>query len=896
MPAGAGGVPRCGPVTERAVRSKIERKDSWPAGNPSIRPEPPYHPQLCRKVRHGVLMSIRFKLSMVFSITVAVILIIQNVLSYFTVKDLLRDNLARQHEVLSKQLSLAIEQAEYSARAVEDRVGEQIRSASVAALHALPPDYREVSNEQLAALSRKVGVSHITLLARTEGDIVGVKSSDPLELNLSTKEWGYWYTAFEQLFDKHEVTIAEGQKLPHYWAGPAEVSSSDPNYVDKWGYYYDGTTNYIINPYVRDEGIVSFRQSVGPDHYVREQLKYSPYTLEITGMNPRTFGQPPVYSENNGRRFIELANRAIRFGTYEYKDEGRDLEGVRSAMAAGQPVSFITRAQGLRVLKSFIPVLDAPDPFVISIVADYRMIDEVVNHQLLHDLMLSALVLAVVSAGSYVLCGYLIRPLSVIIRKVNEIAHGDFDAQIRIDRKDELGLLAGRVNAMAGSLASYTRELQEKNREIGRQASYDPLTGAKNRFAFNADMEQQLARLRHEGGSLSLVFIDFDRFKEVNDIFGHSLGDRLLTEAAARMEGGVGSAGGVYRMGGDEFILLLPELGPEKSAALVRRVMEALAGTYLYEGSEILLTPSMGMSTYPQDGDTADLLVRSADAAMYRSKLGGGNDFQLFSSEMKEEIQRRVQLELGLRRALEREELFLLYQPLLDLDTGRIQGHEALMRWNHPELGIIVPAEFIPIAEETGLIVPIGQWALREACLQNRRWEAEGGQGLGISVNLSARQFQQRGLVEDIRGILEETGIDPGLVTLEITENLAMNKEEYMISRLRALRETGVRMAIDDFGTGYSSLMYLKKFPVQILKIDRSFVSDMLRDEDDAEIVRTIIAMAHQLKLRVTAEGVETEGQLQYLRGLGCDMVQGYYISRPLPAEQCIRLVKQYDE
>lgn len=286
--------------------------------------------------------------------------------------------------------------------------------------------------------------------------------------------------------------------------------------------------------------MVSFRQSVGPDHYIREQLKYSPHTLEITGMNPRTFGQPPVYTENNGRKFIRLADRAIRFGTYEYKDEGRDLEGGRGAMAAGQPVSFITRVQGVRVLRSFIPVIDVPDPFVVSIVTDYRMVEEVVSHQLLHDLMLSALVLAAVAVGSYVLCGYLIRPLSDIIRKVEEIAKGNFEAQIRIRRKDELGLLAG-------SLASYTRELEQKNREIEQQASHDPLTGVKNRFAFNADMEKQLAVLRPKGGSLSLVFIDFDRFKEINDMFGHSLGDRLLMKAAGRMEAALGGRGGVYR-------------------------------------------------------------------------------------------------------------------------------------------------------------------------------------------------------------------------------------------------------------------------------------------------------------------------------------------------------------
>ncbi|MCZ8523965.1 MULTISPECIES: bifunctional diguanylate cyclase/phosphodiesterase [Paenibacillus] len=841
-------------------------------------------------------MSIRSKLSMVFSVTVAAILIIHNILSYFTVKDLLREDLTHQHEILSKQLSLSIEQAEYAARVVENLVGVQIRAASVAALHALPADYREVSNERLTELSRKVGVSHITLLARTEGDIVGVKSSDPLEINLSTKDWGYWYTALEQLFDKHQVTIAEGQKLANYWSGPAEVSSSDPSHVDKWGYYYDGTTNYIINPYVRDEGIASFRQAVGPDQFIREQLKDSGFTLEITGINPRTFGQPPIYTENNGRKFIELADRAIRFGTYEYKDEGRDLQGVHEAMGTGKQVSFVTQAQSRNVFKSYIPVLDVPDPFVIAIVTDDQMIEEVVQRQLLHDTWLSAVVLVVVAVGSYVLCGYLIRPLNVIVRKVNEIAEGNFETQVRVNRKDELGLLAGRVNAMADSLASYTRELHGKNLEIAHQASHDPLTGMKNRFAFNSEIGHCLAGLRDRGGNVTLVFIDLDRFKEVNDMFGHSLGDRLLTAAAERMEAALGNQGSVYRMGGDEFILLLPGMSSDDASVLMKRMMKVLSMPYLYEGNELLLTPSIGMSSYPQDGDTPDLLVRSADAAMYRSKQGGGNDIQRFSSEMKVEVQRRVQLEIGIRRALERGEFFLLYQPLMDMRTGRIQGHEALMRWTHADLGIIAPAEFIPIAEETGLIVPIGQWAMREACLQNRQWQEEGCAGLGISVNLSARQFQQQNLVADIRTIIHETGIDPGLLTLEITENLAMNKEEFMIARLRALQEIGVRIAIDDFGTGYSSLLYLKKFPVDILKIDRSFVSDMLTDEDDAEIVRTIMAMAHNLKLLVTAEGVETEGQLRYLKELGCDVAQGYLISRPQHPADCIALVKQFNQ
>ncbi len=381
-----------------------------------------------------------------------------------------------------------------------------------------------------------------------------------------------------------------------------------------------------------------------------------------------------------------------------------------------------------------------------------------------------------------------------------------------------------------------------------------------------------------------MLFLDLDRFKNVNDSLGHAIGDLLLTAVAERLTNCLRDEDTAARLGGDEFIISLPDIADDGEAARVAgRILAELAKPFTIADHQLHADGSIGIALYPSDGDTAETLMRNADTAMYHAKESGRANFQFFSAQMTERVSRRLSTETDLRRALEHGEFTLHYQPVIDLAAGRISGAEALLRWPQSDHRLMSPAEFIPIAEDTGLIVPLGEWVLLEACSQAQAWQTR-HPGLRIAVNLSARQFRQKDLIGMIERVLGETGLAPSLLELELTESMLMHHAEETVAILSRLDEMGVHLAIDDFGTGYSSLSYLKRFPIHSLKIDRSFVRDISSDPDDAAIVTAIVAMARSLNLSVTAEGVETEEQAAFLRSLACHQAQGYHFGRPMPA------------
>lgn len=827
-------------------------------------------------------MSLKKKLSFIFSIIVTLILLFNNLLFYYYTRDLLIKDQEKQMELLVKEIGIAIEHSEYGVDALENQIGEKLRVAAIAAKDALDPDINNVTNEQLVELSQKLGVSHITLMVKEDDDIRGVKSSDPHEINLSTKDWGYWYTAFQQLLTDYNVTIPEGQKLPNYWSGPINVSASNPDHVDKWGYYYDGTTNYIINPYMRDNQIIDVEDEIGPDAIVKKTLSNNDNLLSITGFNPETFGLPSVYTEWNGTKVIELKNKDIQFGEYKYRDQVNDVSAVKTAIKTGEVVSFDTTIDDRKVFKSFVPV-NSETPYVIGVVTDYKVIQDVLNKQLLNNMIISIVVLILVLIISHLLAQYIVRPINIIVTKVDEIAKGNFGEKIFIKRRDELGLLSNQVNVMSSNLLNYTNELKEKNEEIQYHAYYDFLTGLPNLRFFNKTALELTQS--NDKNPMAVLYLDLDRFKFINDMLGHSAGDYILKAVTNRIVPILKEGEIMSRIGGDEFILLLPDTSREKANGTAKRILKELEEPFIYEGNELFITSSIGISMYPIDSDQIENVINNADIAMYRAKEKGRDNQQFYTSDMNDSIQRRAALEKGMRQALERNEFTLLYQPKVDLNTGKITGSEALIRWSHPQLGMISPLEFIPLAEETGLIAPIGEWVLRTACRQNQEWQNAGLSELGISINLSPRQFQQMNLVDLVREVLTDTGLNPQYLELEITESIAMYNEDYVIDKLQALKNLGIKIAIDDFGTGYSSLSYLKKFPFHTLKIDKSFVKDIEVDSDDTKIINTIIAMAHNLKVNIIAEGVETDKQLQFLRQQKCNEVQGYLFSKPLSVE-----------
>lgn len=431
------------------------------------------------------------------------------------------------------------------------------------------------------------------------------------------------------------------------------------------------------------------------------------------------------------------------------------------------------------------------------------------------------------------------------------------------------------------------RDITERKRTTERLAQLahtDSLTGLPNRALFQERLQSSIEHAGHRGRYVAVMLLDLDRFKLVNDTLGHAAGDRLLKLVAQRLTAVIREDDTVARLGGDEFVILLVDVAHQEDVAFVaRKIINEMAAPYSIAGRELFVTCSIGVSLFPGDGSDSASLMTHADTAMYQAKTKGPNNFQLYSSDMKIATTQRLTVETELRYALERGEFELHYQPRVDLITGRMISYEALLRWQRPGVGCISPVEFVPILEETGLIVPVGEWILRCACNQARRWHEQFGQKVNISVNLSPQQLRQHDFIGKLKDILHDSGLNPKYLELELTEGMLLEGTAHSIALLQDMRGMGVRFAIDDFGTGYSSLAYLQRFPIDTLKIDRTFVRDIKIEQDGGAIVRAIIAMAHSLEMRVVAEGVETAEQLDFLQRYNCDEGQGYWFSKPQP-------------
>ena len=436
----------------------------------------------------------------------------------------------------------------------------------------------------------------------------------------------------------------------------------------------------------------------------------------------------------------------------------------------------------------------------------------------------------------------------------------------------------------------YFRDITDRKvaeEQVQFLAYYDALTGLPNRTLLQDRLSRCLASARRQKDKVALLFLDLDRFKDINDSLGHSFGDLFLREVANRLKKWAREQDTVARLGGDEFLIVLNNLKDAADAAVAaERLMKAMKAEFVIQGRPLSISGSLGISIFPEHGTDGETLMKNADAAMYSAKESGRNNFRFFTDDMNAQVVERLILENSLRLALERKEFFLEYQPQMDTRSGRVTGLEALLRWRHPELGMVPPDKFIGVAENSGLIIPIGEWVLRTACLQARKWQQEGLLAAPVAVNVSALQFRQEGFHELVGGVLRDTGLAPQYLELELTESLLLSNAHVTFSVLQELKAMGLRLAIDDFGTGYSSLSYLKQFPVGKLKIDRSFVRDIAISPDDAAIATAIIGMAKSLSLKVIAEGVEDEAQMTFLRAHKCDEIQGYYFSKPLAVDK----------
>ncbi|AKJ26910.1 putative bifunctional diguanylate cyclase/phosphodiesterase [Caldimonas brevitalea] len=473
---------------------------------------------------------------------------------------------------------------------------------------------------------------------------------------------------------------------------------------------------------------------------------------------------------------------------------------------------------------------------------------------------------------------WVVEDLSEQWRGLQRLQQRQRELEARVqERSEALGL----ANAQ---LRQEIEDRQVAEEQLRHLAEHDRLTGLPNRRVFEVRLQQALRDAEAQDGTVALLYMDLDRFKTINDSLGHVIGDRLLRRIAERARRSLRSGDTMTRLGGDEFVMLLPSLRGAGDAALVAsQLIEEVSRPYLLEGLELRVTPAVGISLFPDHGRDGEALIAQASAAMYQAKSKGLRNYLFYAGESDAPSSQRLLLENDLHRAIERGEFVLDYQPRYELGSGRLCACEALLRWQHPARGRVSPAEFIPLAEETGLVVAIGEWVLRECCRQIARWAARGLRLCPVSVNLSARQFHRVELLGTLRSALDETGIDPRLLEVEITETTLMHNTDETLAILEQLHRLGIKVSVDDFGTGYSSLAYLKRFPVDLLKIDRSFVNDVVHDADDAVIVSAIIGLARSLQLRVVAEGVETSEQVEFLKRRGCDEVQGFWFSRPLP-------------
>ena len=455
----------------------------------------------------------------------------------------------------------------------------------------------------------------------------------------------------------------------------------------------------------------------------------------------------------------------------------------------------------------------------------------------------------------------------------------------------------GRPIAVEGLVQDITRrkDAEQALREAALLANYDTLTGLANRALLQDRLQQALLTTASSDRRVAVAFVDLDRFKFINDSLGHHVGDELLKTVATRLKSCVRDCDTVARLGGDEFVLLLNgHNGPDSVRLLMEKMLAAVSAPWVIPQGEFLVSCSIGVALHPEDGEDAFTLLKHADSAMYRAKENGRNNFQFFTRELNALMTEQLQLEVHLRRALERNQLILRYQPRVNLVTGQMVGMEALLRWRIPERGTIAPGRFIALAEETGLIVPIGGWVLRTACAQNKAWQDAGLAPMVVSVNVSPRQFRHESLVQTVAQALESSGLDGRYLELELTESMVMHDAPQLVTMLDELKSLGVQIAVDDFGTGYSSLSYLKRFPVDRLKVDRSFVEHMTSAADDATIVRAIIALGHNLGLKVVAEGVENAQQARALRAYQCDEAQGFLFARAASARDIPRLATKW--
>jgi diguanylate cyclase (GGDEF)-like protein len=842
-------------------------------------------------------VSIKKRLPLIFTLLVLGILVANDTLNYIRLKQKLIDYNEKEISLITQQVSYQVENAKLGSSYVENIIGKDLRMAAIAIEKSLPPHYQDVNNEQLTELAHELNISHITLLAKTKGDIIGVRSSDPDEINLSTRNWTFWYQAFQELFSLSPVTVNHGQALPYYWTGPIEKASSNPHHIDKWGYYYDGKTNYIIDPYLRDKQILGYESRFGPEDVMNSFTKKTEGILELTVFNPKKFGDKKTSVYLNGNTYTKIIDKPIWYGSYHYQNSKKDSAFIHKAIQSNKKQSYIANINGRNIQKTFVPIrVGSSEPYVIGVSYDYGLIQKELHEELLKHLLFSIPFILIVLLTSFIFSRSITKPIGYIVEQVKEIAEGNFGKNLVLKRRDELGNLTHNVNALSNFLKSYVDDLKKSQETIEFQAYHDPLTGLPNRRFFQEELYKRAEKAKAAGGMVSLLFVDIDRFKDVNDTLGHARGDLLIQLISNRISDCLPNEHSfLTRQGGDEFVILFCELEVKEIMAISNSIVVSVRQPLLVEGNEVYVSASCGLSLYPKHTENIDTLMINSDVAMYEAKKQGGNRIVVYDESINKDKNDRLRIESRLRKAIQKQEIEVYYQPKVDALNNKLTGVEALLRWNDQELGFVPPDQFIPVAEETGLIHPLWECTMKEACSQISRWNENREDPLCLAVNFSARQFQDAELlVSKVKEILSDCRLAPEQFEVEITETTLFIHSEETIMALKNLKDYGISISIDDFGTGYSSLSYLKTLPINCLKIDRSFIQDIQKDTSNSEITDAIINMARSMRLQVVAEGVEQEYQKEYLLKNECWHMQGYLFSKPISKKDMEQYLTQF--
>lgn|GEM_PF-2949056 len=736
----------------------------------------------------------------------------------------------------------------------------------------------QITKQELRQLAKQMDVEGISLFVPFDDHFIVVRSSEDGEIGLSTQHWGFWNVALRQLYERKPVSVGHGFAQQNYWAGPISKAAWNESYY-KFVYYYDGSTPFIVNPYVRDDRIYQFTDGMGPDALIDELIAQNPVIKEIAIINIK-----PYLKGRLNRVIQPNLERPILYGTNQYTFP-EEWQLLNQLLLDGKERKINFRQDLSSLVKLYVPIQGERALTVVVDNSRYKKLELAIITVVISSFILAFILINVIVRS---IAHRRLRPLQEIEAYITEVATGNFAARMNILEQNELGRLAVRIGDMGHKLGHLVAQLNARAEErINHLAYYDELTDLPNRRFFKEAINHKLLEAKQSNDTFAVMFLDLDRFKKVNDSLGHSAGDKLLGEVVHRIKTAVRPTDVLARLGGDEFaILVSPLTAKEEVECLAQAVITCLQDPFVIDDHEFSITGSIGIALYPRDGQDESTLLKNADTAMYGAKENGKNNYQFYHLLKNQLSLNPLKMENDLAKALRQDDLFLLYQPRVNLSTGDVIGAEALLRWQHRDLGLVMPQDFIPLAEESGLIAELDEWVLRRVARQLASWQAAGHQPQKVAVNISAMQFWNMQIVDKVAGILQEHQIEPQWLELEITESTLMKTSDRTVGTLQKLHDLGIRIAIDDFGTGYSSLGYLKEFPVQYLKIDKSFVQDMVRNPNDRAIVSSVITLAHNLGMKVVAEGVETREQMERLATYGCDEIQGYLISKPLDAEQ----------